>query len=219
MAEATHAHLCPSCGVRWEHGTWDCSTGSPYLLVCPEESQGTANRYQLCRKCGAEYASSDARYCSVCGSAVQEPYPRSSGNEGSTWDADNTQLGQEDQEVPDQSGVENAKPAEEPAGSLMRCNECDIVSRDREEMAEHYRDTLHPWSLVGDVVPSRKSKFDISRFDNAHFVFGLFFLLCGGAITLITYILAAPGGAYFILWGAMAFGVFEIIRGLVAGRD
>ena len=116
---------------------------------------------------------------------------------------------------------DGAKPAEEPAGSLMRCNECDIVSRDTKEMAEHYRDTLHRWSLVGDVVPSGHPKNDKDRFDNAHIhiVIGLFLLLCGGALTLMTYIFLAPGGTYFIFWGAMACGVFEIVRGLVAGGD
>ena len=116
---------------------------------------------------------------------------------------------------------DGAKPAEEPAGSLMRCIECDIVSRDTKEMAEHYRETLHRWSLVGDVVPSGHPKNDKDRFDNAHIhiVIGLFLLLCGGALTLMTYIFSAPSGTYFIFWGAMAWGVFEIVRGLVAGGD
>ena len=43
---------------------------------------------------------------------------------------------------------DGAKPAEEPAGSLMRCIECDIVSRDTKEMVEHYRDTRRLWNAL-----------------------------------------------------------------------
>ena len=43
---------------------------------------------------------------------------------------------------------DGAKPAEEPAMSLMRCIECDIVSRDIKEMVEHYRATRRLWNAL-----------------------------------------------------------------------
>ena len=43
---------------------------------------------------------------------------------------------------------DGAKPADEPARSLMRCIECDIVSRDIKEMVEHYRDTRGLWNAL-----------------------------------------------------------------------
>ena len=46
------------------------------------------------------------------------------------------------------SEPDGAKPAEEPAGSLMRCIECDFVSRDIREMVEHYRDTRGLWNAL-----------------------------------------------------------------------
>lgn len=43
---------------------------------------------------------------------------------------------------------------------------------------------------------------------------GFLLLLVGVAITLGTWAAAAPGGGYWVMWGAMAFGMFYILRGL-----
>lgn len=43
----------------------------------------------------------------------------------------------------------------------------------------------------------------------------------GVAVTLLTYIFAANGGgSYTVAWGAMAFGLFKLIKGaVVSGRE
>jgi len=43
---------------------------------------------------------------------------------------------------------------------------------------------------------------------------GLLLLIVGTAITLGTWAAAAPGGGYWVMWGAMAVGMFYILRGL-----
>ena len=44
---------------------------------------------------------------------------------------------------------------------------------------------------------------------------GLIWLIGGGFITLATYEAAANGGSYFIMWGAMIYGGFRILKGLL----
>jgi len=44
---------------------------------------------------------------------------------------------------------------------------------------------------------------------------GLLLLIVGTAITLATWAAAEAGGTYWVMWGAMAFGAFYILRGLL----
>jgi len=44
---------------------------------------------------------------------------------------------------------------------------------------------------------------------------GLIWLIGCGLITLGTYEAAANGGSYFIMWGAMVYGGYRILKGLV----
>lgn len=37
----------------------------------------------------------------------------------------------------------------------------------------------------------------------------------GGAVTAFTYLSSSNGGTYVVAWGAMIFGVYDIIRGLL----
>jgi hypothetical protein len=43
---------------------------------------------------------------------------------------------------------------------------------------------------------------------------GLLLLLVGAGITFGTWAAAGPGGSYWVMWGAVAFGAFYILRGL-----
>lgn len=43
---------------------------------------------------------------------------------------------------------------------------------------------------------------------------GLLWLIGGAIVTGITYSAAAPGGSYYVFWGAMAYGAFRFLRGL-----
>jgi hypothetical protein len=46
------------------------------------------------------------------------------------------------------------------------------------------------------------------------FLRGLLLLVGGGLLTLITYNAASGGGSYFIFYGAMAAGAFDILVAL-----
>jgi hypothetical protein len=37
----------------------------------------------------------------------------------------------------------------------------------------------------------------------------------GGAVTAFTYLSSTNGGTYVVAWGAMIFGVYDMIRGLI----
>lgn len=43
--------------------------------------------------------------------------------------------------------------------------------------------------------------------------YGFLLLLVGGVVTLVTWALAEPGGSYWVMWGAMIFGGFYLLRG------
>ena len=44
---------------------------------------------------------------------------------------------------------------------------------------------------------------------------GIIWLVGGGFITLATYEAAANGGSYFVLWGAMIYGGYRVLKGLL----
>ncbi|MBI4233064.1 MAG: hypothetical protein HY686_01330 [Chloroflexi bacterium] len=48
-------------------------------------------------------------------------------------------------------------------------------------------------------------------------LWGLIWLLGGGAVTLATYAAAAPGETYFIFYGAMLYGAFRLLKGMAKG--
>ena len=37
----SHEHLCPECGMVWQHAVFDCDYGAAYRLQCPEEAHNT----------------------------------------------------------------------------------------------------------------------------------------------------------------------------------
>jgi len=45
---------------------------------------------------------------------------------------------------------------------------------------------------------------------------GIIWLVGGGFITLVTYEAAANGGSYFVLWGAMIYGGYRVLKGLLS---
>jgi hypothetical protein len=47
---------------------------------------------------------------------------------------------------------------------------------------------------------------------------GALALALGAAVTVGTYLMAGPGGTYWVAWGAMAWGAFQLILGLIDSR-
>ncbi len=43
---------------------------------------------------------------------------------------------------------------------------------------------------------------------------GLIWIVGGGLITLVTYAVASDGGSYFVMWGAMLYGGYRILKGV-----
>jgi hypothetical protein len=60
---------------------------------------------------------------------------------------------------------------------------------------------------------SGKSAKEVSV--NNDIKWGLIWLVGGGFIMLATYEAAADGGSYFVLWGAMLYGGYRILKGLL----
>jgi hypothetical protein len=44
---------------------------------------------------------------------------------------------------------------------------------------------------------------------------GALWAVGGTAVTVLTYMQASAGGTYFVAWGAVIFGVYDMIRGLI----
>ena len=49
------------------------------------------------------------------------------------------------------------------------------------------------------------------------FLWGFIWLAGGGIVTAVTYSIAAPGGTYFVFYGAMIYGGYRILKGVVKG--
>ncbi len=47
-------------------------------------------------------------------------------------------------------------------------------------------------------------------------VVGGIFFLGGSGVTIATYLLASGGGTYVIAWGAIIFGLFQMVRGFAS---
>ena len=50
-------------------------------------------------------------------------------------------------------------------------------------------------------------------------VIGALFLVGGSIATIVSYNSTAPGGTYFVWWGAMLFGGFDLIKGFLKMGD
>src|SRR5712691_8259123 len=48
---------------------------------------------------------------------------------------------------------------------------------------------------------------------------GLLWMIGGGILTLGTYVVAKPGGSYYILWGAIVWGMWTFVRGFIGWRN
>jgi hypothetical protein len=67
----------------------------------------------------------------------------------------------------------------------------------------------HGLRVAGEA--NRQRRFSV----NNDIKWGLIWLVGGGFITLATYEAAANGGSYFVLWGAMLYGGYRILKGLL----
>ena len=82
------------------------------------------------------------------------------------------------------------------------------------ELAENDRKISEKISNSGRIIPSRKEE----NLENPHvrrMLIGLLLVVGGGFLTLVTYNAAAPGGTYFVFWGAMIWGGIIILRGVL----
>jgi hypothetical protein len=68
------------------------------------------------------------------------------------------------------------------------------------------------WSVAG--AGTEKTPEAARRSARTRIAIGAVLLIGGGLVTLITYIRASGGGTYHVLWGAMAIGLINLVRGL-----
>ena len=95
----------------------------------------------------------------------------------------------------------------EPSGYRNRAKALEALGRLEKAQA----DLVTSQSLVD------RDRGSESEDGGGHIIFGML-LLGGGAIaTVVTYAMAAPGGTYFVFWGAMLWGGIEVVRGMAKG--
>lgn len=62
------------------------------------------------------------------------------------------------------------------------------------------------------VVMRKKSNREVA---GKNMLFGAIWCIGGTLVTALTYQAASAGGHYIIAWGAIVFGAFQFLRGLV----
>ncbi len=102
--------------------------------------------------------------------------------------------------------LEKAKPGSRKARGLKR----QIESLNR-EIEPYFALLQQPSVLKSLEEPSRQQRRPQAALD---ILKGLGLLILGGLATLIGYIFADPGESYFLFWGAMAIGMFLLLRGV-----
>ena len=144
-----------------------------------------------CPNCG-EKLSAETEYCPSCGAYTRELTPE----DLKEIERAKSQLSAEDLA---KSVVEELEAGIPKADIIKRLSDSGLETKEAEEFVNHI-----------DML-----RFE-ARKDAATKDLGCGFLLfiVGAAITIGTWAAAEGGGSYWVMWGAMLFGAFYILRGL-----
>jgi len=72
------------------------------------------------------------------------------------------------------------------------------------------------WDLADVVVDNLLARSEADNDQaNRDMLFGALWFIGGIVITAVTYSAASGGGTYVVTWGAIIFGAFQFIKGLI----
>lgn len=83
----------------------------------------------------------------------------------------------------------------------------------RDRLIEQGMDADTAATVVDEMKAAlRRANQDAGR---QNMIYGALWCIGGTVVTVVTYQAAAAGGRYVVAWGAIAFGGFQFLRGLI----